>query len=72
MATPSTQTTAAGPLAGVRVIELGQLIAGPFCGKTLAEFGGEVVKIKATIKAHTEYKNVKETRLSRPKLVEAK
>ncbi|MGE0557443.1 MAG: CaiB/BaiF CoA transferase family protein [Burkholderiales bacterium] len=42
----STPPTAAGPLAGVRVIELGQLIAGPFCGKTLADFGAEVVKIE--------------------------
>ena len=36
----------AGPLAGVRVIELGQLIAGPFCGKTLGDFGAEVIKIE--------------------------
>lgn len=35
-----------GPLAGVRVIEMGQLIAGPFCGKILAEFGAEVIKIE--------------------------
>ena len=34
-------------LAGVRVIEMGQLIAGPFCGKTLGEFGADVVKIEA-------------------------
>jgi formyl-CoA transferase len=34
-------------LAGVRVVEMGQLIAGPFCGKTLAEFGADVVKIEA-------------------------
>ncbi len=33
-------------LAGVRVIEMGQLIAGPFCGKTLADFGAEVIKIE--------------------------
>jgi formyl-CoA transferase len=36
----------AGPLSGIRVIELGSLIAGPFCAKTLADFGAEVVKIE--------------------------
>lgn len=34
------------PLAGVRVVELGALIAGPFCAKILAEFGADVVKIE--------------------------
>ena len=34
------------PLAGVRVLELGQLIAGPFCGKILGEFGADVIKIE--------------------------
>jgi formyl-CoA transferase len=34
------------PLQGIRVLELGQLIAGPFAGKMLAEFGAEVVKIE--------------------------
>ena len=43
--TPTPSTPAA--LAGVRVIEMGQLIAGPFCGKTLGEFGAEVIKIEA-------------------------
>ncbi|RTL28203.1 MAG: CoA transferase [Burkholderiales bacterium] len=33
-------------LAGLKVIELGQLIAGPFAGKTLADFGAEVIKIE--------------------------
>ncbi|QSI30399.1 CoA transferase [Variovorax sp. RKNM96] len=33
-------------LQGVRVIEMGQLIAGPFAGKTLGEFGADVVKIE--------------------------
>ena len=35
-----------GPLAGVKVLELGSLIAGPFVGKTLADFGAEVVKVE--------------------------
>ena len=43
----STPPDAPQALAGVRVIEMGQLIAGPFCGKTLAEFGADVVKIEA-------------------------
>ncbi len=33
-------------LSGIRVIELGQLIAGPFCGKILGEFGAEVIKVE--------------------------
>lgn len=36
-----------GPLSGLKVLELGQLIAGPFAGKTLADFGAEVIKIEA-------------------------
>ncbi len=35
------------PLRGIKVIELGTLIAGPFCGRVLAEFGAEVVKIES-------------------------
>jgi formyl-CoA transferase len=35
-----------GPLAGLKVLELGQLIAGPFAAKLFAEFGAEVVKIE--------------------------
>lgn len=37
---------AGGPLAGLRVLELGQLIAGPFAAKTLADFGAEVIKVE--------------------------
>lgn len=33
-------------LDGVRVVELGQLIAGPFCGQLLADFGADVVKVE--------------------------
>jgi formyl-CoA transferase len=35
-----------GPLAGLKVVELGQLIAGPFAARTLADFGAEVIKIE--------------------------
>jgi formyl-CoA transferase len=37
----------AGPLDGVKVLELGQLIAGPFAAKTLADFGAEVIKVES-------------------------
>ena len=39
-------TANGGPLAGLRVIEMGQLIAGPFAAKTLADFGADVIKIE--------------------------
>jgi crotonobetainyl-CoA:carnitine CoA-transferase CaiB-like acyl-CoA transferase len=39
-------TIPARPLDGVRVLELGQLIAGPFAGCILAYFGAEVIKIE--------------------------
>ena len=41
------QTPGAGPLAGVRVLELGNFIAGPFAGQLLGDYGAEVVKVEA-------------------------
>src|SRR4051812_32746599 len=35
-----------GPLDGLKVLELGQLIAGPFAAKTLADFGADVIKVE--------------------------
>jgi len=34
------------PLEGVRVVEMGSLLAGPFCGQLLADFGAEVIKVE--------------------------
>ncbi|OWY80118.1 CaiB/BaiF CoA-transferase family protein [Rhodococcus sp. BUPNP1] len=41
-----TRPTATGPLAGLRVVEMGQLIAGPFCGQILGDLGAEVIKLE--------------------------
>ncbi len=38
--------TSAGPLSDLRVIEMGQLLAGPFCGQLYGDFGAEVIKIE--------------------------
>ncbi len=43
----STLSLSPDALAGLKVVEMGQLIAGPFAGKTLGEFGAEVIKIEA-------------------------
>jgi formyl-CoA transferase len=41
------ETGGPGPLAGVRVIELGMLLAGPFTGRLLGDMGAEIIKIEA-------------------------
>ena len=38
--------TSIGPLEGVKVLELGSLIAGPFAGRLFADFGAEVLKVE--------------------------
>ena len=43
---PVTASVPQGPLAGLKVLELGQLIAGPFAAKTLADFGADIIKIE--------------------------
>ncbi|MYE47872.1 MAG: CoA transferase, partial [Gammaproteobacteria bacterium] len=40
-------TDKTGPLADLRLIELGALLAGPFCGQLMADFGAEVIKVEA-------------------------
>ncbi|WP_304306288.1 CaiB/BaiF CoA-transferase family protein [Pseudacidovorax intermedius] len=46
---PSPSLIGGDALQGVRIVEMGQLIAGPFCGKTLGEFGAEVIKIEPPV-----------------------
>ncbi|HKX55720.1 MAG TPA: CoA transferase, partial [Xanthomonadales bacterium] len=40
------EATASGPLQGIKVLEVGQLLAGPFAGCILAYFGAEVIKVE--------------------------
>jgi formyl-CoA transferase len=43
----STSTGTGGPLRGLRVLELGQYISGPFAGKLLADMGADVIKVES-------------------------
>ena len=41
------QTVTNGPLSDLRLIEMGTLLAGPFCGQLMGDFGAEVIKVEA-------------------------
>jgi formyl-CoA transferase len=43
---PARDTSGPGPLAGVRVVELGMLLAGPFTGRLLGDMGAEIIKVE--------------------------
>jgi formyl-CoA transferase len=44
--TATRETNGPGPLAGVRIVELGMLLAGPFTGRLLGDMGAEVIKVE--------------------------
>jgi formyl-CoA transferase len=49
MQNPNTDATTPAALAGLKILELGQLIAGPFAAKTMADFGADVIKVEAPV-----------------------
>lgn len=46
MSTSDDTTDSTGPLHGLRVVEVGQLLAGPFCGQLLGDLGADVIKLE--------------------------
>ncbi|HJM88989.1 MAG TPA: CoA transferase [Dehalococcoidia bacterium] len=46
MTTPSSERTASGPLAGVRILEFSQIVSLPFCGVVLADLGADIIKVE--------------------------
>ena len=51
---------AAGPLAGFRVLEIGSTVAGPFCGRLLADLGSEPVHVRGDLFEARPRRNVPE------------
>ena len=49
MTNNAASTESFGPLSDLRVIEMGQLLAGPFCGQLYGDFGAEVIKIEQPV-----------------------
>ena len=43
------ETGSGGALEGIKVVEMGQLIAGPFCGQLLGDMGAEIVKLEPPV-----------------------